>query len=231
VDTAGDTATVLAAAAAVEAVRFTLELGAEAAIEGTRYSVLGAMRRADDDGASWSEYLLYASGRPFIWLIETDEEWRRAAVLDRWPRPDGGGSVQFDNRQFNRTGDYQARVVFAAGAFNWRVRIGDAVRVSEYAAAGASLAAEISAEELTWSLSTPLSVDQVRAWFGTRVHAEQQPHPPYVETARKIVISLLVINAIPLLFATNPSWVYTALAAGAVYLPAYFLDRLDAGDP
>jgi hypothetical protein len=230
VDTAGDTATVLAAGAAVEAVRFTLELGAEAAIEGTRYSLLGAMRRADDDGASWSEYLLYASGRPFIWLIETDEEWRRAAVLDRWPHPDGGGSVQFDNRQFNHTSDYQARVTFAAGAFNWRVRIGDAVRVSEYAAAGASLAAEISAEELTWSLSTPLAVDQVRAWFGTRVHAEQQPHPRYVETARKVVIALLVINAIPLLFATNPSWLYTALAAGAVYLPAYFLDRLDAGD-
>ena len=229
VDTAGDTATVLAAGAAVEAVRFTLALGAEAAIEGTRYSVLGAMRRADDD-STWSEYLLYAAGRPFIWLIETEEGWRRATVLDHWPRTDGVGSAQFDGRQFNRTTDYQARVTFAAGAFNWRVRIGDTVRVSEFAAGAASLAAEISAEELTWSLSTPLSVDQVRAWFGAHVHAEQQPHPLYVETARKIVIALLVINAIPLLFATNPSWLYTALAAGAVYLPAYFLDRLDAGD-
>jgi hypothetical protein len=59
------------------------------------------------------------------------------------------------------------------------------------------------------------------------VHAEAQPHPRYVDTARKLVIALLVINAIPLMFATDPSWVYTALAAGAVYLPAYFLDRLD----
>ena len=228
VNTAGDTATVLAAGAAVEAVRFTLELGAEAAIEGARYSVLGAMRRADDT-ASWSEYLLYAPGRRFIWLIETDDEWRRAEVLDQWPRTDGRGSVQLDGRQFNHTSDYLARVTFAAGAFNWRVRIGDAARVSEYAAGKAGLAAEISAEELTWSRSAPLAVDQLRAWFGTGVHAEQHPPPRYVDTARKIVIALLVVNAIPLLLATNPCWLYTALAVAAVYLPAYFLDRLDAG--
>lgn len=228
VNTAGDTATVLAAGAAVEAVRFTLELGAEATIEGARYAVLGAMRRADD-GSAWSEYLLYAAGRRFIWLIETEEEWRRAEVLDHWPQWDGGGIVQFDGRPFNHTGDYPARVTFAAGAFNWRVRIGDAVRVTEFAAGGAGLAAEVSAEELTWSRSTPLAVDQLRAWFGTKVHAEQHAPPPYVDTARKIVIALLVINAIPLLFATNPAWLYTALAAVAVYLPAHFLDRLDAG--
>ena len=58
----------------------------------------------------------------------------------------------------------------------------------------------------------------------------QQPHPRYVDTARKVVIALLIVNAIPLLFATNPCWLYTALAAAAVYLPAYFLDRLDAGE-
>jgi hypothetical protein len=228
VDTSGVTATVLAAGAAVEAVPFTLELGAEAAIDGVRYSVLGRMRRADDEGSAWSEYLLYGAGRPFLWLIETDEEWRRAQVLDRWPSGTGGGSVQWDGRVFNHTTDYRARVTFAAGSFNWRVRIGEAMRVSEYAAAMTGLAAEISAEELTWSMSTKLSLDQVRAWFGMHVHVEQQPHPLYVHTARRIMIVLLAINAIPLLFATNPCWLYTALAAGAVYLPAYFLDRLDA---
>lgn len=229
VDTAGATATVLAAGAAMEAVPFTLELGAEANIDGARYVVLGKMRRADEGGSFWSEYLLYAAGRPFLWLIETDEEWRRAAVLDRWPRWDGGGSAQVDGRVFGHTSDYRARVTFAAGSFNWRVRVGETVRVSEYAAGTAGLAAEITAEELTWSLSTKLSLDQVRAWFGMHVHVEQQPHPRYVDTARKIVIALLAINAIPLLFATNPCWLYTALAAGAVYLPAYFLDRLDEG--
>ena len=228
VDTSGATATVLAAGAAVEAVPFTLELGAEASIDGARYQVLGRMRRAEDDGSAWSEYLLYAAGRPFIWLVETDEEWRRADVLNRWPRWDGGGSVQLDDRTFNHSSDYRARVTFAAGSFNWRVRVGDAVRVSEFAAGSAGLAAEISAEELTWSLSTRVSLDQVRAWFGMHVHVEQTPHPRYVDSARKIVIVMLVLNAIPLLFATNPCWIYSVLAAGAVYLPAYYLDRLDA---
>jgi len=228
VDTSGDTATVLAAGAAVAAVPFTLELGTPAHIEGASYTVLGSMRRADDEGSSWSEYLLYSAGRRFIWLIETEDGWRRAQVLDRWPQWDGGGSAQFDGRVFNHSSDYRARVTFAAGAFNWRVHVGDALRVSEYAAGRDSLAAEIGAEELTWSLSTPLALDQVRAWFGRHVHAEAQPHPRYVETANKLVIALLVLNAIPLLVAPDSAWIYTALAAGAVYLPAYFLDRLDA---
>lgn len=227
VDTSGDTATVLAAGAAVAAVPFTLELGAAATIDGASYTVLGTLRRADDEGSSWSEYLLYSAGRRFIWLIETDEGWRRAQVLDRWPQWDGGGSAHFDGRVFNHSTDYRARVTFAAGSFNWRVHVGDALRVSEFAAGSTSLAAEISAQELTWSLATPLALDQIRAWFGMHVHALQQPHPRYVETANKLVIALLALNAIPLLFATDPSWVYVALAAGAVYLPAYFLDRLD----
>jgi hypothetical protein len=227
VDTSGDTATVLAAGAAVAAVPFTLELGAAATIDGASYTVLGSMRRADDEGSSWSEYLLYSAGRRFIWLVETEDGWRRAQVLDRWPQWDGGGSAQFDGRVFNHSSDYRAHVTFAAGAFNWRVHVGDTLRVSEYAAGGDSLAAEIGAEELTWSLATPLALDQVRAWFGMHVHAAAEPHPRYVDTARKLVIALLVINAIPLVFATDPSWVYTVLAAGAVYLPAYLLDRLE----
>ena len=182
VDASGATATVLAAGAAVEAVAFTLKLGAEARIDGARHGVLGAMRRADESGGSWSEYLLYAAGRPFVWLIETDEEWRRAAVLDRWPQWDGGGSAQLDTRTYNHTADYRARVTFAAGSFNWRVRIGDTVRVSEFAAGTAGLAAEIGAEELTWSLSTPVAPTRCGhgsacrcAWRSSRTRAMSTP--------------------------------------------------------
>ena len=230
VDATGNTATVLAAGAAVADVPFTLELAAEANIEGTRYTVLGKMRRAENDGSSWSEYLLYAPGRKFIWLVETDDEWRRADVLDRWPQWNGGSSVRLDDLTFTRSSDYQARVTFAAGSFNWRVRVGDAVRVTEFVSGDASLAAEMNTEELTWSRSTRLSPDQVHAWFGMHEQTKLGPVPRYVDTARKIVIVLLVLNAIPLLFATGSSWWYTALAAGAVYLPAYFLDRIDSGE-
>jgi hypothetical protein len=230
VDTSGAAATVLAAGASLERIQFTLELGAEAVISGIRYSILGAMRRTESDADStWSEYLLYAPGMNFLWLIETDDGWQRSLVLDRWPSWDGAGHARLDGLDFNRSSEYRARVTFAAGSFNWRVSVGDEVRVTEFANGFARLAAEASNEELTWSRSSTVPLDQVRAWFGGRVHAELQPHPRYGETARRVLIAFLVVNAIPLLFATGNALPYALIGAAAIYLPAYFFDRLDAG--
>src|SRR5262249_42948248 len=72
VDTSGPVATVLAAGQSIEKQRLALELGSEANIAGIRYTVLGAMRRSDGE-SEWSEFLLYAPGKRFIWLVETDE--------------------------------------------------------------------------------------------------------------------------------------------------------------
>jgi hypothetical protein len=240
VDTSGPTAAVLAAGAALGATRFTLELGSEALIDGTRYTVLGAMRREEvGEGSSWSEYLLYAAGRKFLWLVETDEGWQRTEVLDRWPVWDGAGHAAIDSTTFSQTSRYAARVVFAAGSFNWRVSVGDTVQVTEFVAQGhlalgnpagaPSLAAEVTSEEMTWSRSQPMPLDQVRALFGEHVHAELQPHPKYMATARRLLIMLLIVNAIPIFFATGNALPYALLGAAAIYLPAYFLDRLDAG--
>jgi hypothetical protein len=121
--------------------------------------------------------------------------------------------------------------VFAAGSFNWRVSAGDVVQVTEFAGAGGAqrLAAEVTPEEMTWSRSQPMPLDQMRALFGEHVHAQSQPHPKYMETARRLLIILLVINAIPIFFAAGDALPYALLGAAAIYLPAYFLDRLDAG--
>ena len=90
------------------------------------------------------------------------------------------------------------------------------------------MAAESTPEELTWSRSQAAPLDQVRAWFGGHVHADAVPHPAYTDTARKILIGLALVNAIPLLFVTSSVLAYALLAAAGIYLPAYFLDRLDA---
>jgi hypothetical protein len=229
VDTTGEAATVLAAGAAVETVHFTLALGSEASINGARYTVLGAMRRGESDGSSaWSEYLLYAPGRKFIWLVETDEGWQQSEVLDRWPLWDGAGRAVLDGQPFNKASEYAARVLFAAGSFNWRVSVGDVARVTEFAGGTSRLAAEITAEELTWSRSSAVALDQIRAYFGSHVQADQQPHPKYTATARRLVVLLLAVNAIPILLVPGACLTYTVIAAIAIYLPALFLDRLDA---
>jgi hypothetical protein len=229
VDTSGATAEVLAAGAAVDAVHFTLALGSEAVIGGNRYTILGAMRRTEsDDGAGWSEYLLYSPRQKFIWLIETDEGWQRAEVLDRWPAWDGAGHANLEGMRFAQSASYTARVAFAAGSFNWRVSVGDVAQVNEFSSGPVRLAAESTPEELTWSRSQPAPLDQVRAWFGGHVQADVAPHPPYMQTARKILIGLAVVNAIPLLFATANVLPYALLGAAGILLPAYFFDRLGA---
>jgi len=225
VDTAGEVATVLAAGHAAARVSFTLTLGAEAAIAGSRYTVLGAMRRSDNDGSAWSEYLLYSPGKPFIWLIESDGEWQRAGVLDRWPSWDGAGHASIGNIRFNKSSDYVAKVDFAVGSFNWRVKVGDAVRVTEFEAPGQRLAAEVTREELTWSLSLPVPPDQMQAWFGVGdVSNQAVAHPGYRTMAKRVLIPMLIVNAIPLLLATGSTLGYSLLAALAIYIPAYFLD-------
>lgn len=233
VDTSGAAAEVLAKGSQVDAVGFTLKLGDEAQIDGASFTILGAMRRGDRDepSSTWSEYFLYAVGRRFLWLIETDEGWQRSEVLDRWPAWDGAGHARFDGVDYSQLSQYGSTVLFAVGAFNWRVSVGDVVQVTEYGRGRLKLAAEATRAELTWSRSAAIALDQVRAWFGNHVHVESQPHPPYQDTARRLVIALLVVNAIPLLFAPQGVFPYAILGALAIYLPAYFLDKLDADSP
>jgi len=230
VDTSGSVATVLAAGQAVEREPFSLELGSEATIAGSRYTLLGAMRRTDGEYA-WSEYLLYSPGKRFIWLIETSDGWQSAEVLDRWPAWDAAGHATFENHNYSKTSDYQARVLFAVGSFNWRVKVGDVVHVTEFASGPLRLAAEVSHEEMTWSRSSILPVDQVRAWFGVQVHADQHPQVGYRAMARKVLYPMLIANAIPLGLVTANALVYTLLAVAAIYIPAYFLDAADGNKP
>jgi hypothetical protein len=229
IDTAGSVAVVLAAGAAIEAVHFTLELGARMSLDGLSYTVIGALRRSESDGSSvWSEYLLYTPGKEFIWLVETDAGWQRAQVMNRWPDWDGADVAGFQGRQFARQTSYDAVVVFAVGSFNWRVAVGDRTRILEFANHDTRLAAEVTREEMTWSWVENVPLDQVRAWFGRDVHAELSPLPTYRATARKILFALALINVVPLFAAPSTTILYSLLAALGIYLPAYYLDRLDA---
>jgi hypothetical protein len=223
VDTSGSVATVLAAGQSVDSVRFSLELGSEATISGARYTVLGAMRRSDGE-STWSEYLLYSPGKTFIWLIETRDGWQRAEVLDRWPVLDNAGHATLNQSRFDKDSEYSAHVVFAAGSFNWRVKVGDAVRVTEFSSGPLRLAAELSSEELTWSRSSAMPSDQVSAALGRRVSSESQAQPDYKTMARRVLIPMFIVNIIPFTLAPGSVLAYTLLAAAAIYVPAYFLD-------
>ncbi|MGZ3184699.1 MAG: DUF4178 domain-containing protein [Telluria sp.] len=233
VDATSPKAQVLAAGERVEHVRTTLMLGAQGKINNVEYTVLGAMVRADDEGARWTEYLLYNPRQQFFWLVETPEGWWRSNVMFEWPRWSGIGSpsVALDTGNYTKLYDYPATVQWAAGAFNWRVAAGDLVQVTEYECGPVRLAAERTAEELTWSRSTRVAFDQVAAWFGAGVrpeyrHAAQQPAGSSRSMVKGFLWAILGLNFIPVMLHPG-AIVWPILAALAIYLPAQFMDVND----
>ena len=169
IDTSGAVAEVIAAGERVAAVKTTLELGARATIDREPWTLIGLMRReeiGEGEDSRWTEYLLYSEKQGFRWLIETSEGWDSAEVLDDWPQWDGGSQATLPEGSYKKLYDYGARVVYAAGAFNWRVAVGDTVRVTDYSSGNRKLSMEASDEEITWSRSGSLGEEQVMEWFG-----------------------------------------------------------------
>lgn len=234
-DAAGPEATVLAAGQRVEAMNLTLALGAKGSVAGDQYTVIGAMVRADEDAASWTEYLLYGAKGGFFWLVETDDGWSRAQVLHDWPHWHSlsSSSVTLDNGTYTKLYDYEATVRWAAGAFNWRVAAGDTAQVYEFEKGQATLAAELTADELTWSRSTPVAFDQIKAWFGKGVtgFAPAKANPlagtaggakSMSGTQIKFLWWILGLNAVPLLVNFGLSLFFLIIALLALFLPAGF---------
>ena len=232
VDASGPTAQVLAAGDRMAQVHTTLELGAQATINGAQFTIIGAMRRSDDENTEWTEYLLHNPRAGFFWLVETDEGWSRAKVQEKWPSWSGGDSATLNKLAFRELYEYQAKVLVAAGAFNWRVKAGDTTRVVEFenGQTKSRLAAEITSEEMTWSQSTPVAADQIRAWFGQEIKADKASPAASKGGVSKFIFWILALNAIPLLVSFKTSWLYTTLALAAVYLPAKYLEHTDKAE-
>ena len=101
------------------------------------------------------------------------------------------------------------------------------MRVYEFENGQTKLAAELTEAEMTWSRSTPVAYDQVKAWFGEAIKGEApagEGKPANMSsTQMKFVWWILGLNAIPLLFNFGGSFWLILIALFALYWPAgYF---------
>lgn len=232
IDAATPRGDIIARARSVPQVATTLELGDKALIDGLQWQVIGVMRRTVvDGGGEWFEYLLYTPKRGFSWMVETDDGWFRANVLDRWPTQKDGRTTVLDGKVYERDEDYTSRVTYAAGAFNWRVQSGDQTRVVEYTAGEESLAAESDAHELTWSRSTPVSAAQIKAWFG-KVVAEpvKASSSNYMTVAVVACVLLGLLNLVPFFMAPGSVFGITFFAALLLLVPAWLVGKIGGGE-
>jgi hypothetical protein len=225
-DAAGPEATVLAVGEEVDHMLTTLQLGAKASILGSDYTVIGAMVRGDEEDSVWTEYLLYSTKGSFFWLVETDEGWSRATVLPSWPMWQSldATSVKLENVNYTKLYDYLASVYYAAGAFNWRVAVGDEVRVYEFESGQTKLAAELTQSEMTWSRSTPVAYDQIKAWFGASIKGaapagKKDGASTVRSTQMKFLWWILGLNAIPIVLNFGSSFWIILIALFALFYP------------
>lgn len=231
-EVADERAAVLQAADRRDETALTFELGATATIAGTAFTLIGAMQReVVGEGDRWTEYLLYAPAAGFMWLSETSEGWQQGKVLDHWPEG-SGDSVRLDGSSFDREYDYDARVVYAIGAFNWKVQVGDQVHVVEYARGDVSLAAETDAAEQTWSRNQRIDARTVYGWFGKAASAPAVVNtgglPVGIKAIRNTaLIMLVVIVIIPALAGGLDALMWALAGVAGIWLPASVLAKFE----
>jgi hypothetical protein len=188
-------------------VHTTLALGAMAKIDGSEYELIGLMRRHDGEGEQWTEYLLFNPTRGFLWLVETDDGWQHVQVLNEWPDSSDAESITLQGQRFEQSASYQGIVSYAAGAFNWRVAIGDRNAITDYTHGNRTLTAESDEHETTWSRAQPASPQELATWFGDPALAASKPAAASptqkLKRAFKWMAIVLVVINLPMLVLGN----------------------------
>ena len=228
VDCSTDKALVLQKAEELEQVATTLALGDIGNINGARYEIIGLMqcRSGDEDDAStWVEYLLFDEQRGFLWLVESEEGWDQVDVLNEWPSQ-SQGAAEIAGAKYSALEEYDSEVLYAAGAFNWRVSIGDRTHIRDYGQGKRKLSAESNDSEIVWTSSTRVSTALVGQWFGKKELSSASDSSSAAESASisltpAIVYSiLLALFNVPISFSSGGRGVRLMLISALVlWLP------------
>ncbi|MGE0355706.1 MAG: DUF4178 domain-containing protein [Burkholderiales bacterium] len=137
----------------------SIPLGTTGKWRGVDYEVVGYLRRqivVEGERYEWVEYLLHNLAQGYLWVSEYEghfsvvkdaaETPKEASALFGVPR------VRYLGREFVHFQKSEPRVVFLAGEFYWRVKLGDTCRVDDYVAPPLILSSEATENEITWSL-------------------------------------------------------------------------------
>jgi len=202
VDCSTDKALVLEKAGELASITTSIDLDDVANINGVKYEAIGLMQcqtTYGDESWSWIEYLLFNPAKGFHWLVESTDGWDSVGVLNEWP-DQSGGNIVLSGDSYVKTEEYNAVVLYAAGAFNWRISIGDRTHVTEYKKGNRTVTAEANANEVVWSAGRRVPASQVGQWFGKNIGGGQSQEEPgalsksMFKMARIFSIIIVVFN-------------------------------------
>lgn len=146
----------------------------------------------------WCEYLLYNPQKGFMWLVESDGHWDLSRTSESWPDVDVN-LVPYDKRTpLKSLYNYGGKVEYAAGAFYWRVEPGDITYYQDYRYKEGKMCAERTREELSWSVSRPVTGKELSLWFNRpelqNITIARQETDAGEEFAVKLLIIFFLIN-------------------------------------
>jgi len=161
-----------------------IPLGTKGQLAGQTWECLGFMRRrvvVAGQAYKWSEYLLYERMHGYRWLTETDGHWVYLEPTrgvphfqSNEPAAPAKAPVIYDGVTFKHFQRAQAEVIYVAGEFYWKVKVGDLAETDDYVAPPRMLSAESSDEGFVWSQGRYLEPDEVWKAFGLAGSAPQR---------------------------------------------------------
>ena len=151
--------------------RFNLSLDPKAT--SLLWQVVGYAERCeidtgDDEQTFWREYLLYHRKTGFAFLVDAQDGWSWATPITGVPEK-FGASVKLDGVLYKSLYDYVGKTTYVLGEFYWQLKRDEVTRNSDYIGTGQSksnrLNREQSGDEVTWSLGSTLTADEVMQAF------------------------------------------------------------------
>src|SRR4029079_13163592 len=148
--------------------KLAIALGSKGRFADGERAVIGHVgRSAYVEGEWWpfEEYLLYAPGVGFRWLVCSDGHWSYVQPVATGAVEVGMGA-KYRAVTCRRFASAMLRVDSVLGEFYWRVQAGERVESEDFIAPPAMLSREASPGEENWSLSTYLTPREVQRAFG-----------------------------------------------------------------
>jgi hypothetical protein len=187
-----------------------LPLGGTGRLHGVLWAVIGAMERSvtvEGVRYPWREYLLYDEGRGFRWLVEAKGHWSFVEPVGAGDIGDRFGQPVYGDEKFSHFQSGTAVVDHVLGEFYWAVSRGDETETDDYIAPPRMLSKEVADSEITWSVGTYTTGEEVWKAFGLEGRPPRAegvgPHQPWEGANPKSVFKRAMLAVLALVVLHN----------------------------
>lgn len=122
----------------------------------------------EDEQTFWREYLLYHRDTGFAFLVDAQDGWSWATPITGVPQK-FGESVKLNGQLYKKLYDYTGQTTYVLGEFYWQLQRDQRTVNSDFIGGGDAktqrLNREQTGDEITWSLGSTLTADEVMQAF------------------------------------------------------------------